>query len=287
LLGLLRNFFDFLIFSSIYIAVCAVVMVYQTSQLLLNSSYNETFLYFVFAATICSYNFHWLLTPASSTTSPRVNWTLRRKPLHIALYLAGLIAAAYFFWQLRTHYFAIGIGVFATFLYSAPKIPQKHFGLLKRIAVGKTFFLAFVWMYVTTLLPLLLSGKSWQPAFTWFTLSRFFLIYAICILFDYRDRETDKAQHIRSLITFLSDRSIRALFFLSLALFTGFSLLLLKEDIGLAIVILLLIPGLLTGMLYDYSRKNTSDYLYYFVLDGLMMLSALLMLLADYLHLNF
>ena len=42
---------------------------------------------------------------------------------------------------------------------------------------------------------------------------------------------------------------------------------------------MLLIPGAITAALYSYARKNFSDLLYYFVLDGLMALSALLTLL--------
>jgi hypothetical protein len=43
-------------------------------------------------------------------------------------------------------------------------------------------------------------------------------------------------------------------------------------------LILLSIPGGITVLLYRYSKRNFSDYLYYFVLDGLMGLSGLLML---------
>ena len=53
-------------------------------------------------------------------------------------------------------------------------------------------------------------------------------------------------------------------------LLTGYSLL---------TVAVLLIPGLLLVFLYPYAKRNFSDYLYYFVLDGLMMLSGLLMLI--------
>jgi hypothetical protein len=40
----------------------------------------------------------------------------------------------------------------------------------------------------------------------------------------------------------------------------------------------LLVPGVIVLLLYNYAKRNFSDYLYYFILDGLMMLSALLML---------
>jgi hypothetical protein len=47
------------------------------------------------------------------------------------------------------------------------------------------------------------------------------------------------------------------------------------------LIIILLIPGIITALLRDYSKRNFSDYFYYFVLDGLMMLSALIMLFFE------
>jgi 4-hydroxybenzoate polyprenyltransferase len=149
---------------------------------------------------------------------------------------------------------------------------------LRKVAYGKTILLAAVWMYVTTVLPIVISTGKWSPDYSFFTLSRFFLIYAICILFDYRDREDDKAAGIRSMITYFSERGITKLFFLSLALFALFTLWLLMDDYSLRDVILLLIPGFILALLYNHAKLNLSDDLYYFVLDGLMMLSALLML---------
>ncbi len=276
---MLKSIFQFFIFSSLFIAFGAVVMLYQLSLLFLTVHISFAFYLFVFFSTICSYNFHWYLTQQSVNGSERLNWSVRNKSLHLILYFIGLAGAACCFVLLRQHWFWIALGTFVTFLYSAPKIPQKIFIGLRRIAVGKTLFLAFVWMYVTTLLPLLVAGLPWQKGFTWLACSRFFLIYAICILFDYRDRDDDKAAGIRSMITWLNEKNINYLFFFSLLLFVVFSLLLHTSGIGLPAIGLLLIPGLLLGALYNYSKKNFSDYHYYFVLDGLMMLSGLLMII--------
>ena len=135
-------------------------------------------------------------------------------------------------------------------------------------------------MYVTTLLPLFIAGTPWQPAFTWLALSRFSLIYAICILFDYRDREDDKADGIRSMITWLNEQGINYLFAFSVGLFAVFTLALYSSGLKPLTLFLMLVPGVLVGALYNYAKKNFSDYLYYFVLDGLMMLSGLLLIIV-------
>ncbi|HEY6899998.1 MAG TPA: hypothetical protein VI233_05120, partial [Puia sp.] len=174
---------------------------------------------FVFFSTICSYNFHWWLTPKSVSASHRVNWTNRNKPLHFILYLVGAVGAGVYFLYLWRYIPALLFGVLLTFLYSAPKLPQRMFRVLQKVAVGKTLFLTAVWVYVTTVLPIVVADAPWHPSFFWFIASKFFLIYAICIIFDYRDREDDKAQGIRSLITFLDERGIDQLFIVVISLF--------------------------------------------------------------------
>jgi 4-hydroxybenzoate polyprenyltransferase len=275
-----KKIFDFFIFSSIYIALCAVLMVYQTHQLLLHVKPSFNFLAFVFFSTICSYNFHWYLTPQSATFSHRIKWAQQHKNWHLILYIIGLIGCGIYFFTISKHWLAVAFGALLTFLYSAPKIPQTFFKALKKIAIGKTVFLSFVWMYVTTVLPIIIVGEKWKTDFILFASSRLFLIYAICILFDYRDREDDKNDGIKSMITLLSEKGINILFFISLIIFAASTIGLYNYDHSLLIIFILLIPGMMVGALYNYSKNNFSDYLYYFILDGLMMFSGLLMLVG-------
>ncbi|HTL10427.1 MAG TPA: hypothetical protein VL307_19265 [Chitinophagaceae bacterium] len=276
---MLKSIFNFFVFSSLYIALCAVAMVYQLQLLFPVLKISTAFYSFVFFSTICSYNFHWWLTTDAETGTERLRWATRYKQLHLVLYFIGLAGAGIGFLLLRQHWAWIALGAFVTFLYSAPKIPMKFFIGLRRIAVGKTIFLAFVWMYVTTMLPLLIVADKWQLSFTWLACSRFFLIYAICILFDYRDREDDKASGIRSMITHFNEAGINLLFAISIGLFVIFTVALYFTGTTLVETILLLVPGVITASLYGYAKRHFSDYLYYVVLDGLMMLSSLLLMI--------
>lgn len=272
---MVKKLFNFFVFSSLYIAGCAVLMVYQTNCLLhLEYDFLPCYL-FVFFSTICSYNFHWYFTPDLPSEEIRVRWTQRHKRLHVVFYVAGLIGAAICAWHFIGHWFWLGVAVVLTFLYSAPKIPFYPFTLLRKIAVGKTIFLAAVWTYVTSVLPVIFAATPWRPAESIFCVSRFFFIYAICIVFDYRDRVSDKQQGIRSMITVFSERGIDRLFWLSLALFAAGTLFLYDCGFSAAVLAALLLPGIILAFLYNYSKRQTSDYLYYFVLDGLMMSSAL------------
>lgn len=259
---------------------CAALMVLQTTRLLLQENPGTSFTLFVCFSTLCSYSFHWYLTDHSVHPSGRIAWQHQYKPVHLALFLAGLAGSVYYYIHLHHHQAWLIPAIIATFLYSAPKIPNRYFHYLRKVAIGKTIFLAFVWMYVTTVLPLVISGQPWKASFTLFSINRFFFIYAICILFDYRDRDDDKAAGVRSLITFLSNRQISFLFFISLLIFFATTLALYYSGCNATALVLIFIPGIILAALYNTARRNFSGLLYYFVLDGLMALSALMMLIA-------
>lgn len=196
------------------------------------------------------------------------------------MFFAGIAGALYFFYFLRAHWFWLAGSALITFLYSAPKIPHPLFRMLRKVALGKTIFLALVWMYVTTLLPALVSATQWNGSLVFFSIHRFFLIYAICILFDYRDRQDDKLAGIRSLITYLSETNITRLFYASIIVALAGALALLAWHFNALSIGWLVLPVIITGALYNYARTHFYDQFYYFVLDGLMALSAMLMLIA-------
>lgn len=255
-------------------------MACQTYQLVLGHSPNYEFIGFVFFATICSYSFHWYLTSGSEIPSHRIEWLRPNLYVHLALLILGILGSAYFFLLLREFWPWLALSAFITFLYSAPKIPHPYFRILRRVAIGKTIFLAGVWTYVTTALPVLITDEPHGNDFYFFLASRFFLIYSICILFDYRDRVDDRAKGIKSLITFMSEKGVRNLFIASLLIFAASTLALLNFGYSVLIISLLLLPGVITAALYNHARKNFADMLFYFVLDGLMALSSVLTLVT-------
>lgn len=273
-------FLEFFVYSNLFIAVCAVLMSDQAFRFLLKRNSDYNYIGFIFFSTLTSYSFHWFLTVPSVHVSDRISWLQKFRPVHLTFLLASLIGSLIFFIPFIKYWPWFLVAIVATFLYSAPKIPHNIFRSLRKFALGKTIFLAFIWMYASTILPIIISEVAWTVAFTLFVISRFFLVYAICILFDYRDREDDQAAGIRSLITFLNDKGIKALFIGSILVFIACTLLLLTYYIALINVVILLIPGLITLGLYQYARTHYSDLFYYLVLDGLMALSSIIMLVA-------
>jgi 4-hydroxybenzoate polyprenyltransferase len=251
-------------------------MTWQSIRLL-HLRISEDYYWFVFFATICSYNFHWYLTPYVLNSTKRTRWSFHHKNEHLLLYFAGVIGAAVFFIKLREHWFALLFATLLTFLYSAPKIPLPFFRFFKQVAYGKTIFLATVWTYVTAILPVFIAGQHFNHEMKWFAASRFFLIYGICILFDFRDRADDKEEGIRTMVNYFDEKGVDRLFLFTLIAFFIFTSGLFLSGLSFVNVLILLVPGIILFSIYRYAKKNVSDYFYYFFLDGLMMLSALLM----------
>src|SRR5258706_8832961 len=140
-------------------------MVNQTYSVLINVSPDPNLLFFVFFSTLCSYRFHWYLASENASSSPRIIWTAKHRPLYVIIFFIGIAGALFLFFRLWHYWYWLGFSAFVTFLYSAPQIPGKYFRMLRKVALGKTIFLAFVWMYVTTILPIIISEQPWRGDF--------------------------------------------------------------------------------------------------------------------------
>ena len=256
-------------------------MVYQTYHFLLGIPVHQFFAGFVFFSTLTSYSFHWFLTHDSLIASLRIEWVKTHRTLHLLLLIIGIVGSAYFFFHIIQYWHWLMLSAFITFLYSAPKIPHPYFRALRRIAIGKTAFLTMVWVFVTTVLPLLIEQHEWHYSFFLFIAHRLFLIYAICILFDYRDRADDKVAGVRSFITYMSEKNITIIFTVSIALAAICAMAIFPYK-SLTDAAILLVPVIITAAIFKTAQRNFSDTIYYFVLDGLMALSAMLMFLTNY-----
>ena len=278
---MLRKAFDFFVFTSLFIACCAVLMVYQTA-VLFSLPLPFALYAFVFFGSVCSYNFHWYLTPPDvPDASYKLRWNISNRNLHLLLFILGLLGAGITSILLIKHWIWLGLTAFLTFLYSAPKIDHPLFVWLRKIAIGKTIFLAAAWAHITALLPLFIAQNSATWPQVLFVANRFFFIYAICIVFDRRDVEKDREAGIKSLITYLNEKGIDRLFGLSILLTFATAFLLLKW-LSLTEVVVLLLPAFIMALLYQKSKQTSSDYLYYFLLDGLMALSSPILILLRF-----
>ena len=274
---LTKEIFNYFVFGNFYIAVCAAVMFLHT-KIIFSLNITKAFIPFIFFSTLSSYSFHWYLTRHINPVSQRLRWSESHRKLLAVLFFISAACTAVFFIPLVNYYKVLLPIAFITFMYTAPKIPLRPFTLIQRIAVMKTTYLALVWVFITAALPVLVSDSVWNYGNTLFVSNRLFLIFPICVLFDYRDREEDKLVGIKNIATVLSEQSLDYVF--------GACMVLSFLTAGLLQNILQnriytfanIAPSVLLILTYKISKTSKSDLWYYFYLDGLMMLSGLLVL---------
>lgn len=269
---------DYLIFGNIFIAVCSVLMVYYTFAVF-NSPVSYTLLGFVFFASISSYSFHSYLPTTEKEYSEKVKWVLTHRTYLLTSLLIGALGSAIFLFYLKQDIKLILTLVLFTVLYSSPKIKFEKFTFFKQFGTAKTLYLAAIWTLVTVSLPLSAIVSYDTAAGVLFFINRFFLIYAICILFDLKDKEYDIQRGIKSIVTILDERKIQVLFIICIILFFISSLAFYIFMKSIAVIATLIIPGILLLFLLKKSKETKSDYWFSFVLDGVMMLSSILYLL--------
>lgn len=281
----LFRLFDTLLFSSAFITLCAIGMVAQTFQLCHIPSINKAYFLFTAGGTIASYNLHGYFTKINVTElgSKRNAWLQRFHQILMPLSITGLLMAIIAGLQLYHQWFGLIISMVLAFLYTAPKIPIRGNAIFKRLAVAKTTYLALAWTYVTSILPIIVSDHSIDLQSAFFIFHRFFFVYALCIVFDHRDKEADLSEGVHSLITKMDDQMVRKIYFLSLLL-AGlaailFSFLSIHHYLtGLLLCIPIIILALISKMIF----RQKNDYVFYFMVDGLMLVSFLLTELSEY-----
>jgi len=272
-----------IVYSNFFIAICTLLMTWETAQLL-HFSFSLPYYGYVFCGTLCSYSFHWLIPielPSASVTE-RQRWNHSHRKLGWILLLLSALASIYFSYFLLSHWHLLLASVAITFLYSTPKISRQIFKI-SRTFIDKTFYLAGAWVWVTSIMPLLLYDFTFNSTTIAFILFRFFLVYSICLLFDYKDKQSDLQNGISSLVILLSEKLFWRWFyccgFIALVLSIMFCIL---QWQPLAIFSCVP-PIILLGIGHFYKQKSLNDLWYYFVLDGLLCLSALLLWVTHFL----
>jgi len=234
---------------------------------------------FVFFATLCSYNFHYLL---GNLAGQRFSLHLLNNPYtRLFFLLSGALGVLLLFSGAHIRLPDVAIAFLLTFLYSVPLLPFKQLDFTKKIGFAKTVLLAFTWMFVTAYLPL----SQYHGQFTTLGLllmtKRFLFMLMLCILFDNRDAAVDKIRGLHSLATDLSPNVMKTLIYTLFVLLFVLNFLLGHYGITLSQRIALQVTSIATLFVYFFSTKKQGYFFYYFLVDGLMLFSALLMIIAS------
>lgn len=284
----LLSILDFLLFSNLFIAICAVAQGLVTYHLL-NVKPDRYILTIIFFGTIAVYNFSMLLSkpkdPENSQFA-RVRWLFSHHRLIISITLIAVLCLI----PLGLLYLSIEgklLMIFTALLALGYNIPfltlnNQKIGL-RNIPGIKLFLIALVWSVSCVLLPVVELEHNYQVNISsaetlLLVAKRFLFIAAITIPFDIRDLFQDKYYALKTIPVMLGEK--KAYIFCQFLLVGYLALLLLFSRALNADIIALAITLLLTGWLILRSNIKKNEYYYFFFLDGTMLLQYLMLLLA-------
>ena len=275
----IKKALEFLLFSSIFIASCAVAFCMETN-IVLGVPFNHfSFYCFVFGATLAQYNLHYIAKKVAVKNSERLTWSLDNKNIHIILLLVGaaLILFSFFSFHLKHYAILIFLGGIA-FLYSFPFLP---FGKRKRIkdyGFLKIITLSLLWTLVTVWFPVNNIDVA-TPIFILVFVKRFIFMFILCLLFDMRDIEIDSNEKINTLAVILGRKKSYFLAYVLLIVFLILSFVQYQYFPQSAFLTAMLISAIATFFTIEITKKSNSDFVYLAGIDGMMLLQAVLVYL--------
>lgn len=271
-----------ILYTSLFAVLCAVGLCMATEKLLSGSvpQFFTVLHGFVAANTLCIYNLHYFIKKIPAGISDRADWSVKHRWVHPLLILSGCVLSGYclLFLPLKVIGVSIGLGLLSLG-YSLPVLPFSQKRRLKDWGILKLILLSLVWTCVTVLMPMFYYNKSFQAYEVEFLL-RFVFMLPLCIAFDIRDMETDKANSIYTIPNAIGLRNSYKLMDICLVMLLGLIVWqYFRYPIADRLVSGVAIVMLTKFMLY-FSRKVNTDIFYLLCVDGMMLLYALFILLG-------
>lgn len=282
----LRQSIDLLLFSNIFIALCAVAQAMVTYQLL-GEKPDQFILAILFCSTLALYNFSTILSKPKKPEEykfRRVKWVFSYYRLAITLTIISSISIIplSFFLSSSSRILLLGLAL-VSLGYSLPlfSFREKRYSL-RNIPGVKLFIISAIWSLSCVLLPILEMESNNQIKSTLNDIiiliaKRFLFIAAITLPFDIRDLFQDKTNELKTIPVVLGEKkalgicqSFLAAYLILLFLFTD------KLDGN---YFALTISTLITGWLIFKSKWEKNEYYYFLFLDGTMILQLIFLLI--------
>jgi len=274
------KFIQTIIYSNIWIALGATSLTLET-YLVLNFEFNFYVLFFVFFSTLFTYNFQRIIKIKNTIylfKSEHINWMKKNIKWVYAITIVSFFTAFYllFFLKVETFFLLPLIGFFSFFyICKIPFLKQKN---LREIQGIKLFVISITWTLTCVFFPFFNNElQVFSSTVLMYALSVFLFMISITIPFDIRDMEKDEKE-IKTIPQILGEKKsiYLALFFLTLSV-------VLKIILVEKLVVGILIFFIITSVLYLKSNHKKSELYFLGWIDGLFIISIVLLILNKYL----
>lgn len=273
---------DLILYSNFWIALAALAMTLQTQLFLLGKLQYSPYWVFVFSGSLFLYALHRIVglekaKPFQESGRYQVIVTFKH---HIQVYAAlSILVSAFFFfllpWPVQLSLF---IPALLSLAYVIPVLKGKK--RLRDVHFVKVFLIAIVWTWLTVFLPALELGLEQQLSTILMCLERVCFVFAITIPFDIRDLEIDQFNKVKTIPSRYGIKNSKAIALFLLAMALGFAYLnLYTLGISAWQFLAYLLSSLVAAILIIKSTGERHDYYYTGLLDGTMILQAVLVFL--------
>lgn len=278
-----KRILDLFLFGNIYVALGAVCLIQSTAIQLGLNDYLVFYSALSFFATLFIYNLQRIFySPQkdNSLLSVRRKWVFENQFAVKLLCIIGSIGVAVtFFYNDHKIIFYLLPLLLLSIAYFLPFIK------LRKNNWFKLLILAIVWTTTTAFVPALLNDTdpfSINNILHFFV--RFTFMISICIPFDIRDMEIDKAENIFTFSQKLGENKTR---WIALGFMFIYILLITAEFFQkmfpMKIFIALLLTAVINAVIVFMSSSKRSEYFYTALLDGTMILQGVALVIGFYL----
>lgn len=263
-----QSLVTFILQSSFFAACCALALCMAAERMML-LEWQPVFtpLHLLIAgATLVEYNLHALFNSSWLQLSKRLKFSV------LFFGFLGTLACgiSVFYLPFRVLAFSALLGIFSTG-YSLPIIPFTGGKRLKDFGLAKILILTWVWVLVTTALPMIYWEYPLKAPMTAELILRFLLIFPLCIAFDIRDINPDKEHAILTLPNAIGLRdSYQFIAFLLIAFSAGGAIRALAQPATHAWWIFPL-TGFLAWRAIQKTIGGKHGYYYLLLVDGMML----------------
>lgn len=287
--GFFKSAFDCLLFSNIFMALCAVAQGLVTFHLI-GSKPVYPALGILFAATLGLYNVSILVSkPKKPLRSPyrRIRWFFSHYRLMVSFTIVSLLMLIplFLFVTFESKILLLFMAILS-FGYSLPLFTNgdQKFGL-RHIPGLKPFLITVVWTLSTVLLPVLEAMDQHMTSIsmrdtTILLAKRFLFIGALTVPFDIRDLFQDKQNNLKTIPVAWGEKN--AYLFCQFLLLGYIILLFIYRGNGFNTdFVSLSLTVILTGWLIFRSKWEKDEYYYFFYLDGVLILQYVFLVIFD------
>lgn len=273
------NWLNAIVFSNIYISLAAGLMMAQTCQVLGISQ--SPLPYLSFFSSMVLYNFHRLYRFRFNRRlhENRYQWGINHRTLLIILSCVGVFGTVFFVKTLSANaWIFLVVLSLVSFAYVVEFI-GKNKRALRDLPGTKIFIVAMVWAAYMVYLPVVQHEINISVHLIF--IEKMLFIFSITIPFDIRDMSFDKASQ-KTLPQILGvNKSVYLGLITILTTLLGATILYLQAIYSFNYLMGQLLSYLFAGILILLSKKKRNELFYSFLLDGTIIVSALLGILLS------